>query len=123
MNKLAIFLTGIISACTSLNLFQGAQNNNLITIADENVSADEFLYAFNKNRPLDSAASKAELDDYLELYINFKLKVAEAKDRGMDTTAEFNQEYDTYISQLDKDRKSTRLNSSHTDISRMPSSA
>ena len=27
------------------------------------------------------------------------------------------------IAALDKDRKSTRLNSSHTDISRMPSSA
>ena len=30
---------------------------------------------------------------------------------------------DLYIEQLNADRKSTRLNSSHTDISRMPSSA
>ena len=30
---------------------------------------------------------------------------------------------DEIIAQAQKDRKSTRLNSSHTDISRMPSSA
>ena len=38
-------------------------------------------------------------------------------------TGDPNQEYKELIKSLYQDRKSTRLNSSHTDISRMPSSA
>jgi len=101
MNRLTIFLVGIITACSNINLFQNPQENTLLTVADEPVYIDEFLYAFNKNRNLDSAVSKEEVDNYLELYINFKLKVAEAKTRGLDKTTEFNKEYSSYISQLD----------------------
>jgi peptidyl-prolyl cis-trans isomerase SurA len=101
MKKLTLFLVGLISACSTNNLFNTPLNEALLTVAEEPVMMDEFIYAFNKNRPADSLVSQADIDEYLDLYINFKLKVTEAKARGMDTTSEFKQEYNSYISQLD----------------------
>jgi len=101
MNKLIFLLVGLITACSSLNINKSQQNAPLLTVANEPVSVDEFVYAFNKNRPADSLVSKSNIDDYLDLYVNFKLKVAEAKTRGMDTTSEFKNEYTSYINQLD----------------------
>ena len=101
MNKLLFFLVGLITACSNLNLNKSAENSTLLTVANEPVPMDEFVYAFNKNRPADSLVSKANIDDYLDLYVNFKLKVSEAKTRGMDTTSEFKIEYSSYINQLD----------------------
>lgn len=101
MKKLTVFLVGLITACSGINLFQGSKEQPLVSISNDQILADEFKYAFNKNRSIDSAVTKTDVDDYLELYINFKLKVIEAENRGMDTTSEFSKEYESYISQLD----------------------
>jgi peptidyl-prolyl cis-trans isomerase SurA len=101
MKKLTIILVGITAACSSVKMFNSSKDQPLVKIANEPVMTDEFIYAFNKNRPADSVASTPEIDEYLNLYINFKLKVAEANSRGMDTTAEFIKEYTSYIDQLD----------------------
>jgi peptidyl-prolyl cis-trans isomerase SurA len=101
MNKLSILLLALIWSCASLVIKKNSQDKSLLTVADESVSTDEFIYAFNKNRSADSLATKAIIDDYIKLYINFKLKVKEAKMRGMDTTAAFKKEYKSYVSQLD----------------------
>ena len=101
MKKLSILLVGLITACASPGLLPGSNTPPLLTVGGEPVTVNEFIYAFNKNRPADSAVSKKDVDDYLDLYINFKLKVAEAKARGMDTTAAFKKEFASYLSQLD----------------------
>jgi peptidyl-prolyl cis-trans isomerase SurA len=101
MKKLTIFLVGLITACSGINLFKGSEEQPIVSIANDQILADEFKYAFNKNRSLDSVTTKTDLNDYLELYINFKLKVIEAENRGMDTTSEFRKEYESYIGQLD----------------------
>jgi peptidyl-prolyl cis-trans isomerase SurA len=101
MNKLTFFLVGLITSCSSLGIIKSPQNSTLLTVADEPVLSEEFIYAFNKNRPADSLVSKANIDDYLDLYVKFKLKVTEAKSRGMDTTNAFRKEYSSYIDQLD----------------------
>jgi peptidyl-prolyl cis-trans isomerase SurA len=101
MNKLSILLLGLFWSCGSLVVKNTPQDTTLLKVADEPVLVDEFIYAFNKNRSIDSLATKAAIDDYLELYINFKLKVKEAKMRGMDTTLAFKKEYSSYVNQLD----------------------
>jgi len=101
MKKLAIFLVGTIGLFTSFIIFESPPKSTLITIANEAVSTEEFLYAFNKNRSPDATVTRDELDEYLQLYINFKLKVVEAKSRGMDTTDVFLKEYQSYLNQLD----------------------
>ncbi|MFC6998345.1 peptidylprolyl isomerase [Rufibacter roseus] len=73
----------------------------LLTIGPEAVPAAEFAYVYEKNNGnADSAYSSASVKEYLDLYTNFKLKVAEAKSRGLDTTEAFKKELGGYKEQL-----------------------
>jgi peptidyl-prolyl cis-trans isomerase SurA len=100
--KYSIFLILVIfSACSILDRSKSSGSSSLFTVAEDTVAVEEFIYAFEKNRPADSIVQKSEVDEYLDLYKKFKLKVAEAKALGMDTTPSFRQEYSTYIGQLD----------------------
>ncbi|MEM6523628.1 MAG: peptidylprolyl isomerase [Bacteroidota bacterium] len=75
----------------------------LFTIANTPVSTEEFAYVYRKNNiNNDSAYTRSDIEDYLKLYINFKLKIEEAKSRGMDTTKAFWDEFNTYKEQLKK---------------------
>lgn len=74
----------------------------LINIAGEKISVGEFLDVFNKNNIQNETVDKKSLEEYLDLYINFKLKVAEAKSLKMDTVKAFNQELEGYRKQLAK---------------------
>lgn len=56
----------------------------LFTYGKHSVSTQEFLNAFEKNKKLSGNDTNA-LAEYLGLYINFKLKVQDAKDHGFDT--------------------------------------
>lgn len=84
-------------ALTSLGLF--AQSDVVMTLGNEQVSIADFEAIFKKNNR-DSVISKADLDEYMELFINFKLKVAEARSRGMDTVPAFISELQGYRRQL-----------------------
>ncbi|MCU0391345.1 MAG: peptidylprolyl isomerase [Thermoflexibacter sp.] len=75
----------------------------LITVGKNSVSVGEFKYVYEKNNTNDSSAySEQSIREYLELFTNFKLKVEEAKSRGMDTTKEFVNEFAEYKKQLAK---------------------
>ena len=76
-------------------------NENVLTIGDENVSLKEFENIFFKNNDLESF-TKEYLDEYMELFINFKLKVKEAESLGMDTLSTFVNELEGYRKQLSK---------------------
>ena len=65
--------------------------------------SDEFIYLYKKNhqnKPADF--TEVKIDEYLNLFVNFKLKVAEAKSMGLDTTAKFLKELKTYREDLKK---------------------
>ncbi|MEJ1239105.1 peptidylprolyl isomerase [Chryseolinea sp. T2] len=67
------------------------------------VTTDEFIYLYKKNhqdKPVEF--TRAKIDEYLKLFIDFKLKVEEAKRRGMDTTAAFTKEYNSYRAEVRK---------------------
>jgi peptidyl-prolyl cis-trans isomerase SurA len=75
--------------------------NTIFTIAGEPVSEQEFLYVYRKNSVnRDTAANTEDLSEYLDLYINFKLKVREARERGMHQQESFQEELGTYKKQL-----------------------
>ena len=65
------------------------------------VPANEFAYVYRKNN---SAAAdygtRQSVADYLDLYTNFRLKVLEAEQKGLDTTQAFKRELDGYRQQL-----------------------
>ena len=76
---------------------------SLFKVGSTTVNTDEFIYLYKKNhqsKPEDFTQVKVE--EYLDLYVNFKLKVSEAMRRGLDTTASFRQEFDQYREEIKK---------------------
>jgi peptidyl-prolyl cis-trans isomerase SurA len=78
-----------------------AQNNApLLTIGGEDVSVDNFMYVYKKNNSQENLTDPKSIKEYLDLYINFKLKVKEAENLGYDTVTEFKKELAGYREQL-----------------------
>ncbi len=75
-----------------------SDHRTLMTINGKPVYVDEFLYVFQKSNQ-SSSIEKETMDQYLERYINFRLKVEEAISRGMDTTEAFRKELKGYRAQ------------------------
>tara|TARA_B100000508_G_scaffold136157_1_gene128798 strand:- start:45810 stop:47873 length:2064 start_codon:yes stop_codon:yes gene_type:complete len=86
---------------TFLTLQLWAQKNDLVvmTINDEEVTKSEFLQVYLKNND-DPKYDKESLDEYLELYKRFKMKVAEAEALGYDTIPSLVKELQGYKEQL-----------------------
>lgn len=75
----------------------------VFSVAGNTITADEFIYLYKKNHQnKEQDFTKAKIDEYLSLFINFKLKVQEARHRGMDTTKSFIKEYNSYKEELRK---------------------
>ena len=74
---------------------------NLFTVAGEPVQTDEFKYVYEKNNRDDKGLySEASIAEYLDLYVNFKLKVKEAESIGLQDRPSFKQELNRYREQL-----------------------
>ncbi|MDA8535535.1 peptidylprolyl isomerase [Flavobacteriales bacterium] len=74
---------------------------DVLTVADENITLEEFKNVFNKNNH-NEEISADYLNEYMELFVKFKLKVKEAQDLGLDTISSFVTELDGYRKQLAK---------------------
>ena len=61
---------------------------SVLTIDNNNISLEEFKSIFYKNNH-EGEINKVYLDEYMELFINFKLKVREAEELKMDTVSSF----------------------------------
>ncbi len=77
--------------------------STLFTFGDQSVSLNEFRHVYEKHNMSDSTLyTQQSVDEYLELYINFKLKVAEAERLGLDTVKEIREQLAGYRAQLSK---------------------
>jgi peptidyl-prolyl cis-trans isomerase SurA len=75
----------------------------VFSVSKKTVTADEFIYLYKKNhQSKPEEFTKEKIQEYLDLFINFKLKVEEARARGLDTTAAFKKEFNTYKEELRK---------------------
>jgi peptidyl-prolyl cis-trans isomerase SurA len=79
-----------------------ADNKVLMQIGNEKVMVKEFMDVFTKNNVQNEVIDKKSLDEYLDLYINFRLKVMEAMALKLDTNQAFIRELDGYRKQLAK---------------------
>ena len=70
----------------------------IMTINGMPVPRSEFEYSYNKNNGAD-VIDKKSVDEYVDLFINYKLKVAAALDAHYDTLTSFKQEYTMYRDQ------------------------
>jgi len=80
-------------------LISSAQD--VLTIADDNISLKEFKNVFYKNNH-NADISEDYLNEYMELFVKFKLKVREAQELGLDTMTSYVNELDGYRKQLAK---------------------
>ncbi|MFN0293307.1 hypothetical protein [Pedobacter helvus] len=78
---------------------------NVATINDNPISCKEFLWVYKKNHVGETSLNQKDLAAYLELYINFKLKVAEAKALGLDADATYKEEIAGYEEALKAQKK------------------
>ena len=74
----------------------------LMTVNGKEVRRSEFEYAFNKNNS-NLVEGGQTVEEYLPMYIDFKLKVAEAEALGLDTVASFREEYKRDRAQMAED--------------------
>lgn len=65
----------------------------LMRVNGKEVTRSEFEYAFNKNNT-NLAGEGQTVEEYLPMYIDFKLKVAEAESLQLDTLASFREEFE-----------------------------
>jgi peptidyl-prolyl cis-trans isomerase SurA len=77
------------------------ENSVLFSVDTLKITSAEFNYALNKNNYSKEKISRKDIEDYLSLYINFKLKVRDAYSLGNDTLSSFLKEYNDYKRQLD----------------------
>lgn len=82
--------------------FQVSAQEVLFTVGDLPVYEDEFVAVFEKNRSVGQQIDPKTPEEYLELYIKFKLKIAEAYAQQRDTAQRFIKEFSGYRSQLAK---------------------
>lgn len=97
MKKIVVLLTLFV-----LSLCSVAQTDNdvVIEVAGEKITKEAFLKMYNKNNLTPGKIDKNDLDAYLELYINYKLKLLQAKELGLDTIPSYLEEVDKYRQQL-----------------------
>jgi peptidyl-prolyl cis-trans isomerase SurA len=94
-------MRSIIALLLILPFLSVAQDDPvLFTVEDNPVHLSEFEYIYNKNNGSGADYSQASLEEYLDLYIKFKLKVQRAKDLKLDTVPSLQRELEGYRRQL-----------------------
>lgn len=91
IHPLLILLIFILSGIFRAN----ADERVALSVDGRNVSADEFMYLYNKNRMNGDTVSTAR--DYARMFAVFKMKVIEAELAGLDTTRQFRAELAGYL--------------------------
>ena len=94
-------IASLILFTLSIGSFAQISDPVLMTVNEKPVLKSEFEYIYNKNNT-NNSLDKKTLEEYVDLFVNYKLKVEEAKQQKIDTTASFINELQGYRSQLAK---------------------
>lgn len=96
MKKISLFVTSLLM---SMSLMAQDADPVIMTINGTQVKRSEFEYSYNKNNS-DGVLDKKTVEEYVPLFVNFKLKVAEAMAQGLDTVPAIRKELDGYKEQF-----------------------
>lgn len=97
VRKSIFFLSLSVMTATSFGQNEGQV---LLDVAGEKTTVGEFMQIYKKNNNQSEALDSKSVTDYLQLYINFRLKVRDAVDAGLDTSKAFKHELAGYRKQL-----------------------
>lgn len=92
----------LLVGSVNFTIAQSIDSENLMTIGGETISVKEFLRVYNKNIDLVQDESQKNIDYYLNLYTNYKLKLKEARTLGFDKKDSYKKEFESYKNQLSK---------------------
>jgi peptidyl-prolyl cis-trans isomerase SurA len=98
-NFLSVIILAFLSATT---VFSQNKKEVLMTIDGKPVYANEFKRVYLKNLDLVQDESQKDIDGYLQLFIDYKLKIAEAETQGLDKESTYKSEYSKYRDQLSR---------------------
>jgi peptidyl-prolyl cis-trans isomerase SurA len=96
--NLIILLISVVLAPLSAQ----SDNDVLMTIDGREITSGEFIRVYNKNNSITPDTEKRNVDEYYELFVNYKLKVIEAENLGYDKDKAFVDEFEGYRDQLAK---------------------
>lgn len=96
------FLTILCLAVALISQAQVKDNDILFTVDGDPIKASEFIRVYNKNLDLVKDESQKDVDAYLKLFINYQLKVKEARRLGLDENKQYLREFNNYKKQLTK---------------------
>ena len=96
-----LFILWILAIVTIPLFAQKSKEDVLMTIKDREITLEEFERIYKKNNS-NTAIEQQSVEEYLDLFINFKLKVIAAEELGIDTTEAFIKEFNGYRKQLAK---------------------
>ena len=96
----SISIFSILSIFTFNSLKAQSDDPVLINISGTKITKSDFVNVYKKNNVKNETLDKKSLEEYLDLYINFKLKVKEAEELGLDTATSFKTELAGYRKQL-----------------------
>ncbi|RAW03457.1 peptidylprolyl isomerase [Pseudochryseolinea flava] len=102
---LALFCCAVINSGVAQSTKKKSTEKplNVFSVNNKPVTTAEFIYLYSKNPQSNAEAfSEKKILEYLDLLVNFKLKVEEAKRRGLDTTQAFKREFNQYKEELRK---------------------
>lgn len=107
-NQIKLLLLALVFSCSPKSTVKTVEQepdieSPLVTIGNEEIFAEEFTYMLSKNRNFNSPEEKlsaAEFDENFMLFVNYKLKVKEAENLGLDKTDEFYKEYEVFKEDL-----------------------
>ncbi|GAA4267934.1 peptidylprolyl isomerase [Hyunsoonleella aestuarii] len=100
--KLKYILVFVFVIFQVKNYGQTSNEDILFSVAEEPVYVSEFLRVYNKNLDLVQDESQKDVDEYLTLYTNYKLKLKEAKALGFHEKPSYQRELGNYRKQLAK---------------------
>ena len=97
MKQLSYLLSFVFYFLSQTAIAQSA-DPVVMKINGKDVTRSEFEYNFNKNNT-DGVIDKKSVEEYAELFINYKLKVEAALDAKFDTLSSYQQEFRSYRDQ------------------------
>ncbi len=100
MRFLKTALIIILTTLTAGSFARSDDDRVLLRIEDREITKSAFLDIYRKNNLESAVAGKKSVEEYMDMYIDFRLKVRYAKDQGLDTLESFIDELQGYRDQL-----------------------
>lgn len=95
-----IFSAGTLLFAVAAFAAKPAADPELMIVDGVPVRVSEFEYLYNKNNT--QQLEHKTIDEYVDMFVDYKLKVADARHAGIDTTASFLNEYRQFENDLAK---------------------